>query len=629
MCLAVVFIRSSFAGRICIGSEPEISILTSSGINPYRRSASAQHVGRTTLAFSLQKEACYTDEKLGKSSAMGFSFRRSHSYKTYIWACLLSCFFLLSSSLPASAQTTVTWEDLQAQSTHLHNPYEQLTTPQTYRLSALYQLREWVKINQPAPDSFENEELQRLEESFVAEGIDADELLKEADAAREYWAEQGRSTNADVVERAVLIDGYVLPLGVNASAGGSQEQPMNEFLLVPYVGACIHVPAPAPNQMVYVKAPKAVENPGIFSPVRVEGELLADKSSHELFQIDGSRTVEVSYTMELSAIAATENRPVALSQTGGSLLTLQGWKQLPAKISNTLTTALNQVQSQKSPKAMLFALLLSFSYGVLHTLGPGHGKAVIVSYFVGQGGSFQRGLLMGGQIAIFHVLSAIVLVVFTNVVMRQIGGSTESNYRMVQLISYGAIALLGGWMLRQTLTKRTKPQLATSSVAFQPDKTAGDLLYPSLSQQLQLSTKPAYRQPTTQKDDPNSLLGCSCLACGEANNMSSWLALAVGAVPCSGALLVLLYGLANDMLWQSIAMVLAISTGMAMTLAWIGLMAILTHRWGTQMAQQRLKQKKKVLALPIPLAQLGQIIGASCVCLLGIFLFTATWMTGA
>ena len=565
---------------------------------------------------------------------MGFSFRRSRPYTTYIWAGLLSCIFLLSSSLPASAQTTVTWEDLQAQSTHLDNPYEQLTTPQTYRLSALYQLREWVKINQPAPDSFEKEELQRLEDSFVAEGIDANELLKEADAAREYWAAQGRSTNTDVVKQSVLIDGYVLPLGAGASASGSQEQPMNEFLLVPYVGACIHVPAPAPNQMVYVRASKAVENPGIFSPVRVEGDLQAEESSHELFQIDGSRTVEVSYTMKLSAIAATENQPIASSQTGGSLLTLQGWKQIPAKISNTLTTALNQIQSQKSPKALMFALLLSFSYGVLHTLGPGHGKAVIVSYFVGQGGSLQRGLFMGGQIAIFHVLSAIVLVVFTNVVVRQMGGSAESNYRVVQLISYGAIALLGGWMLRQTLTKapstkRTSPQLATSSIALQPDRETNDLLYPSLSQQLQLSAQPAYRQITAQKDDRDSWLSCSCAACGEASSMSSWLALAVGAVPCSGALLVLLYGMANDMLWQSIAMVLAISTGMAMTLAWIGLMAILTHRWGTQMAQQRINQKKKVRSLPIPLAQLGQIIGAGCVCLLGIFLFTATWMTGA
>ncbi|MEL6354585.1 MAG: DUF3299 domain-containing protein [Cyanobacteria bacterium J06627_28] len=581
---------------------------------------------------------------------MSFFSRRSRRYAAYFWGCMLSCIFALSLTGPASAQTAVTWEDLQLQSTSLRNPYEHLTTAQTYQLSDLYQLREWVKVNQPEPDSFERRELQRLEDVFIAEGIDADELLKDAEEARRYWAAQSRGTNADITESLVRIDGYVLPLGIDAGKNSTQGQPINEFLLVPYVGACIHVPAPPPNQMVYIKTSEAVENPGMFSPVQVEGELQAHEGSYDLFQVDGSRTVDVSYKMNLSAIAPTANQPVAPSQLGASLLTLQGWKQLPAKISNTLTVALNKIQNQKSPQAMMFALLLSFSYGVLHTLGPGHGKAVIVSYFVGQGGNLRRGLLMGGQIAIFHVLSATLLVIVTDTLIRQIGGTPESNYRVVQLISYGAIALLGGWMLRQTLTKTTKPQIAGPAAALQSDQKFNDLLYPSLSQQIQSSAQPQQHQTISQKnsqknsrknnqkhnqkDDQNDWISCSCLACGEANTMSGWLALAVGAVPCSGALLVLLYGLANDMLWQSVAMVLAISAGMAMTLAWIGIMAILTHRWGTQIAQQRLEQQqrlnnKKAITLPIPLAQLGQVIGACCVCLLGISLFAATWMTGA
>ncbi len=555
---------------------------------------------------------------------------RSQRYATYLCACLLSCVFTLSLMAPASAQTTVTWDDLQSHSTHLRNPYEHLTTTQTYQLSNLYQLREWIKVNQPAPESYERKELQRLEELFAAEGMDANELLKEADEARAYWAAQSSTTNADITESPIVIDGYILPLGVkepDAGQNNTQEELINEFLLVPYVGACIHVPAPPPNQMVYIKTSEAVENPGMFSPVQVEGELQAHEGSYELFQVDGSRTVEVSYKMTLSAIAPTTNQPVAPSQIGGSLLTLQGWKQLPATISNTLTTALNRIQGQKSPQAMIWALLLSFSYGVLHTLGPGHGKAVIVSYFVGQGGSLQRGLRMGGQIAIFHVLSAVLLVIVTDTVVRQIGGSTERNYHVVQLISYGAITLLGGWMLRQTFTQKTKHPMASSAVVLPPDQTPDALLYPSLSQQIQSSVPPAKRQTPSQQGDQNSWISCSCLSCEDANSVSGWLALAVGAVPCSGALLVLLYGLANGLLWQSVAMVLAISTGMAMTLACIGMIAIFTHQWGAQVAQARL-EKKKAIALPIPLAQLGRIIGASCVCLLGVSLFAATWMTG-
>ena len=563
---------------------------------------------------------------------MGFSLRRSRRYVAYFWACLISCVFALSPIAPAMAQNTVTWEDLQTSATYLQNPYEHLTTGQTYQLSDFYQLREWVNANQPEPDSIERKELQRLEESLAADGINATELLKQVEAAQAYWAAQSRDTNPDIIGRLVRIDGYVLPLG--ADQRGSQTKPMKEFLLVPYVGACIHVPAPPPNQMVYIQTAEAVENPGIFSPVQVEGQLQAQAGSYELFQVDGSRTVDASYKMNLSAIAPTTNQPVAPSQTGDSLLTLQGWKNLPTQISNILTTALSRIQTQQSPWAFTFALLLSFSYGVLHTLGPGHGKAVIVSYFVGQGGSLRRGLFMGGQIAIFHVLSAILLVIFTDTVVRQLGGSPDSNYRAVQLISYGAIALLGGWMLRQTLT----PKAAAQPTTPQTDKTPDDLLYPTLSQQLQTSAQPTKQIPSSPQNNSqsnnkqNGWIACSCTACNEANSMSSWLALAVGAVPCSGALLVLLYGLANNMLWQSVAMVIAISVGMALTLAWIGIMAIFTHRWGNQMAQQRLAQQpenNKSLALPIPLFQVGRIIGASCVCLLGISLFTITWMTGA
>lgn len=575
---------------------------------------------------------------------MGYSYQRQRRYVAYFWAFVTSLAFALSPIAPALAQNTITWEDLQSQSTDLYNPYDHLTTAQTYQLSDLYQLREWIDATQPGPDSLERRELKRLENSLAADGIDADELLKEVEAAEAYWSAQSRTTNSDLVGGAIRIDGYVLPLGESQMQGINQSRQMTEFLLVPYVGACIHVPAPPPNQMVYIQTAQAVENPGTFSPVRVEGELQAQDSSHKIFQIDGSRTVDVSYTMSLTSIAPTSIQPIAPPQVDDSLTTPQGWRSLPVRISNILTNALNQVQSQRSPQAFMVALLLSLGYGILHTLGPGHGKAVIVSYFVGQGGSLQRGLLMGGQIAIFHVLSAILLVIFTNTVISQVGGAPGSNYRAVQLISYGAIALLGGWMLRQTL--RTK--------AHQPAKlqTAGNvdsLLYPSLSQQVQTATRTsdptqtvdptAYRQrrrsaiqqDSAQKAGKGSWIACSCSACDGVEGMSGWLALAVGAVPCSGALLVLLYGLANNMLWQSIAMVMAISAGMALTLSWIGIMAIFTHRWGNQVMQQRREKQPKAKqswALSAPFARIGQVVGASCVCLVGVFLFTATWMMG-
>ena len=64
----------------------------------------------------------------------------------------------------------------------------------------------------------------------------------------------------------VRIGGYVVPLDFEAPT-------VKEFLLVPYVGACIHVPPPPANQIIYVKADKGFEVASQFDPVTVTGTI--------------------------------------------------------------------------------------------------------------------------------------------------------------------------------------------------------------------------------------------------------------------------------------------------------------------------------------------------------------------
>jgi len=67
----------------------------------------------------------------------------------------------------------------------------------------------------------------------------------------------------------VAIGGYVVPLDFDATT-------VKEFLLVPFVGACIHVPPPPANQIIYVKAEKGFEVGGQFDPVTVTGKMTTD-----------------------------------------------------------------------------------------------------------------------------------------------------------------------------------------------------------------------------------------------------------------------------------------------------------------------------------------------------------------
>ena len=66
--------------------------------------------------------------------------------------------------------------------------------------------------------------------------------------------------------KRVRIGGYVVSLDFDTTR-------VKEFLLVPFVGACIHVPPPPANQIVYVKSAEGFEVTGMFEPVWVTGTL--------------------------------------------------------------------------------------------------------------------------------------------------------------------------------------------------------------------------------------------------------------------------------------------------------------------------------------------------------------------
>ena len=98
---------------------------------------------------------------------------------------------------------------------------------------------------------------------------------------------QNQSSIADVTTKyngkTVRLPGFVVPVdytGVGVTA----------LLLVPYVGACIHVPPPPPNQLVYVTTDQPYEYEGLFEAIWVTGVLNSGVSSTELAEVGYSIT---------------------------------------------------------------------------------------------------------------------------------------------------------------------------------------------------------------------------------------------------------------------------------------------------------------------------------------------------
>ena len=402
----------------------------------------------------------------------------------------------------------------------------------------------------------------------------------------EKWEGSAYEVVPDLLGTQVAIDGYVLPLVM-------RNQRVVDFLLVPWVGACIHTPAPPPNQIIHVSYPEGLELEQEFGAVRLTGTLTHKPADHSLFLVDGRRDVTVSYTLTEAALGGQPGKVVASSARSVPLAArAQIW------ISNLFTESMMAFGKDGSWGALVFALLISFGYGALHTLGPGHGKAVVASYFVGSGGGLARGMTMGTRIAIFHVLSSVIVVFLLDFAVRQTTGSTPSDYRAIRLGSYALIVLIGAVMLWQAVKSICLRKCAP---------TAGN----------HGTTHGHYRHHDSHHEHDGHT---GCAACNAASTQkgSGWIAAAVGVVPCTGALLVMLFGLANDLVWPAIAMVVAISLGMAVSMSAIGITAL----WGRGWAERRFGSNP---AVRMRFETGARLAGASCVLIIGVLLFWVTF----
>lgn len=152
------------------------------------------------------------------------------------------------------------------------------------------QVLKWADLMPPAPP--------KPPRSIVAGRTPIDPLnpTHEQSVPEGRWLGGGKSmasAPAPVVEalngKIVQLGGYIVPLDFDATT-------VKEFLLVPFVGACIHVPPPPANQIVYVQAPNGIKVKGLFEPVYVTGKLSTAPSFTGL--------ADAGYTLEAERVDA-------------------------------------------------------------------------------------------------------------------------------------------------------------------------------------------------------------------------------------------------------------------------------------------------------------------------------------
>ncbi|MCQ2107004.1 MAG: hypothetical protein MJZ26_14585 [Fibrobacter sp.] len=89
-------------------------------------------------------------------------------------------------------------------------------------------------------------------------------------------------------------------------------------------------------------------------------------------------------------------------------------------------------------------LLICFMYGMLHALGPGHGKSIVVGYFLARKGKWKHGIALGAGITFTHTLSAVILLfVLYGILKAAVFPSFELGRQGIEKVSYGLVCFTG------------------------------------------------------------------------------------------------------------------------------------------------------------------------------------------
>lgn len=204
------------------------------------------------------------------------------------------------------------------------------------------------------------------------------------------------------------------------------------------------------------------------------------------------------------------------------------------------------VRAAKADGAALWGLIgISFAYGAFHAAGPGHGKAVISSYLLAGEERLRRGIVLAFASAMVQALVAVALAGIVAGALNLTARHMENIVRWIEVFAYGAIALIG---LRLAWSKGRRFIAAIN----------------------------AARQDTPLPAE-ECVDGCTHLPlpAENAGNRAFWSAIAaVGARPCSGAVIVLVFALAQGLFWAGVAATFAMAVGTALTVSAIAAFAV-------------------------------------------------------
>ncbi len=271
---------------------------------------------------------------------------------------------------------------------------------------------------------------------------------------------------------------------------------------------------------------------------------------------------------------------------------MKGWLARVAQVQRTVRRDLaGYIRDYRERGALLPLVLLfglSFVYGLLHAVGPGHGKAVVATWFAAREARLRDGMSMAALIAFTQALAGIVVVSVLALIFGGRQSAVMENSLTLELASYALIVVIGLGMLVHGVYEWLRPPVPEDAAHL-----------PAAAHDVEEVNRPLYARL-------NHWLG------------EGWsVGIAAGIRPCSGSLIVMLFTLANGVFFLGILAALVMGLGVMLTIAVAGMATILARR--------------TLAAAPVGArvgAWMGHAVtlgGATLIMLMGVTLFLAAW----
>jgi nickel/cobalt transporter (NicO) family protein len=269
--------------------------------------------------------------------------------------------------------------------------------------------------------------------------------------------------------------------------------------------------------------------------------------------------------------------PNAAQQSPGAFSGIFGWVlRTQQSLQRDLATGVKSLKGEHAIAGAFMLTALSFIYGVVHAIGPGHGKTIISSYVVANEETLRRGVIISFIAAGLQALTAVALVGVLAFVLNASGMQINAWSNQLEMVSYAMIALVGAWLLTTQLIAIFRQWQESHAVEAHAEHAGHDHHHHAHGEH------DHHHHHDHDHHGHSHAEGEACHHIVDARELAgpfSWrkvlaVVFSVGIRPCTGAILVLIFALTQGMFWAGVAATFAMAIGTAITVAALATLAL-------------------------------------------------------